>query len=124
MKRLFNKILSYFPTPIPTGMTAFSAWLESIVSLAGPIADPESIKWVVCNEIMRLSPGRDRVSKNSIVKLLRKFAANQLAASVVVEIRTMQEKKLEEAKKQQEAEEAKQTAEATAQPQVAPDEKT
>lgn len=91
LKKIINKILAYFPTPIPTGMTKFKSWLDSIVELTGPIADEESLKWVVSNEVMRLSPGRDKVSKMSMVKLLRKYAANQLAAQTVMDLKKAQE---------------------------------
>lgn len=89
--RTLKQLVSYFPTVIPTGMTQFNTYLDSIVELTGPIADADSMKWVISNEIMRLSPGRDRIAKAFFVKSLRKYAANQLAASVVMELKTKQE---------------------------------
>lgn len=91
MRQQLKVLLSYFPTKIPVGLTDFNAWLDSIVELTGPIADADSIRWVVANEIMRLSPGRDRVAKQTLVRILRKFAANQLAAHTVNEIKQRQE---------------------------------
>lgn len=105
--KLLKVLLSFFPSAIPVGKTKFDLWLKDIVNLAGPIADEQSIEWVVCNEVMRLSPGRDRIAKRTVVKILRKFAANQLAAARVMEIKLAQEER------------AKKLAEATAQPQVA-----
>jgi hypothetical protein len=91
--RLITQVLSFLPTLLPTGATAYEAWLNDIVSLVGPIADEQSLKWVISNEIMRLAPGRDRVPKRVFVKALRKFAANQIAANKVMEIKQAQEAK-------------------------------
>lgn len=101
--RQLMKIMAYLPTRIPVGLTEFTAWLDSVVSLAGPIADSASLKWVVCNEIMRLPPGKDRVSKQTFVRLLRKYAANQLAAHTVNQLKAEQDAKqaAESAAKQQ-----------------------
>ena len=91
LKKALNIILSYFPTALPVGMTQYEAWLDSIVELTGPIADELSLKWVISNEIMRLAPGRDRVPKAFFVKSLRKYAANQIAAVKVLELKQQQE---------------------------------
>lgn len=91
LKLLAKKVLSHFPTQIPTGMTQFNTWLDSIVELAGPIADPDSLKWVVSNEVMRLSSTRNKVPKSFFIKSLRKYAANQLAAATVMELKQKQE---------------------------------
>lgn len=101
MKRLLAKILSHFPTSLPIGMTEYNIWLDSIVELAGPIADVDSLKWVISNEIMRLKPGQCRVPKHLFVKLLRKYAANQLAAFKVIELKEKQQAAIEAAKVKQ-----------------------
>lgn len=103
LSSLVNYLTSYFPTQLAVGMTEYEAWLASVIALTGPIADEQSMAWVISNEIMRLSPGRDRVPKRVFVKALRKYAANQIAAAKVMAIK--------EAQKNQ--------AEATAQPQAA-----
>ena len=91
LRNILKLILSFLPTPIPTGKTAFDAWLNDIVELTGPIADDRAMKWVVSNEVMVVPSGADRVPKRRFVKRLRKFAANQIAASVVQEIKAAQE---------------------------------
>lgn len=118
MRRLLKRILSYYPTAMPITMTQFNTWLDSILELAGPIADKDSLEWVISNEIMRLAPGRDRVPKHLFVKLLRKYAANQFAANKVLELKLKQE----EANRAAQAEALRQQAEATAQLSVALDE--
>jgi len=90
---VWKRLISYFPTQLPVGMTEFNDFANDIVELTGPIADKESLIWVASNEIMRMPPGQNRVSKNTFVKLLRKYAANQIAAAKVLEIREAQEAK-------------------------------
>lgn len=109
MKLIFKRILALFPTPLPLTVSQYDTWLDEIVELAGPIADKDSLEWVISNEVMRLNPGRDKVSKHLFVKLLRKYAANQFAANKVMELKTAQEvrkKQAEEAAKLQQAEDA------------------
>lgn len=111
LKRLITRISAYLPTKLPTGMTEYQSWLASILELAGPIADKMSMEWVISNEVMVIKSGQDRIPKIFFVKRLRKFAANQLAASYVNQLKE-QQKAAEEAAK----------AEATAK-QAASDEK-
>ena len=98
LQNLLCYVGSYFPTPLAVGVTQYETWLTSVIALTGPIADEQSMAWVISNEIMRLSPGRDRVPKRFFVKSLRKYAANQIAAAKVLAIK--------EAQKQQTATEA------------------
>jgi hypothetical protein len=98
LKCRFSHILAYLPTKLPIGMTEYHAWLASILELAGPIADKMSMEWVVSNEVMVIKSGQDRVPKMFFVKRLRKFAANQLAASYVNQLKE-QQKAVEEAAK-------------------------
>ena len=91
LKSLIKVILSYVPTQLPVGVTAYDAWLKDITDIVGPIADEMSLQWVISNEIMRLAPGRDKISKRYFVKSLRKYAANQIAANKVLELKKKQE---------------------------------
>ncbi len=91
-------LYSYIPTPLPTGATVYEVWLNDIVALTGNIADEQSLKWVISNEIMRLAPGRDRVPKRYFVKSLRKYAANQVASYKVIELKQAQEEKAKQLK--------------------------
>lgn len=109
--KLIKKILSYYPFQLPVGMTEFNAFADDIVELAGPIADRDSLVWVTSNEIMRMPPGKCRASKNQFVRLLRKYAANQIAAAKVLEIKASQEEKAKaEITKQKQQEEATKNA--------------
>lgn len=107
MTQLLNKVRSYFPTPLPTTYNEYNTWLADIVELTGPIADKESLEWVISNEVMRQPTGKDRIAKHTFVKLIRKFAANQFAANKVNEIKNKQQ---EAAKAQAEVTAAQQKA--------------
>jgi len=111
MKLLVKRILSYFPTKLPVGMTEFKAWSADIIELVGPIADERSLRWAVSNMIMHLPSTNDRAPKNYFVKCLRKTAANQVAGQVFLDIKAEQE---EAAKKAAEAQAAKDVTPTTA----------
>lgn len=116
MKRLFKRLLSYFPAPLPVGLTSFNEWADSIIELSGKFADEDSLKWAISNMVMHLPSTTDRVPKNYFVKCLRKTAANQVCGQVFMDIKEKQ-------KAAQDMAAAKQ-AEDTAQTQAAPDEKS
>lgn len=97
---ILNLILSYIPTRLPTGVTAYEAWLNNIVSLIDFQVDEQSLKWVISQEIMRLPPTGDCKSKRYFVKVLRKYAANQIAANKVMEIKQAQEERVKAAQQQ------------------------
>lgn len=94
---IMSRLISHFPTRMPVGKTQYDTWLQSVIELAGPIADEQSMAWVISNEIMRLKPGQDRVPKNAFVKDLRRFACMQIAANKVLEIKEAQAQKSKQA---------------------------
>lgn len=102
MKLLAKRLLSLFPVRLPVGMTAFHKFSDDIIELTGPIADEDSLKYVVASNILHLGAQRARVSKNYFVQTIIKTAANQVASQVFLDIKN----------KQQEAQKAQ--AEATA----------
>ena len=108
MNRFLRKILSYFPSALPTGVTELSIWAQEIIDLAGLPASVDSQTQAICNMIMHLPPRkRDQrptayVSKNWFVHALRKGAANQIASFVFQEIRKDMDAKIAEMKKAEE----------------------
>lgn len=104
MSDVFTKIRSYFPSPLPVGMTEFETWSNSLISLVGPLADENSIKFALCSQIMHLDPKKSSVPKQYFVQCLRKSAANQVASQVFQQIKQAQ---IEEQKRAEE--EAKNT---------------
>lgn len=110
---LLKTILSYIPTPIPTGMTKLEAYILDIVELTGGIASPDDIEWVVTAEMMRIGPRQSMVAKNYFVSSVKSAAAKQLAGARFTALK----------EKQQAAVEAAKLAEATAQTVVADEKK-
>lgn len=107
MKKILKNILSYFPTLIPTGLTAHNEWAKDIIDLVGPIADEESMRWVLASLVQNnLKPNKDRYSKRYFAAELRKAAAKQVASQIFFDIKERQRARAEE--------KAKQEAEATA----------
>ncbi len=110
LNKIVNKLLSYFPTSLPVGLTEFNKWADSIIELSGKFADEDSMKWAISSQIMHLGPQRSSVPKNYFVQSLRKAAANQVAGQVFQDIKTKQDN-------------MRKQAEATADTQPAIDEK-
>lgn len=102
MKLLLKRIASYFPTKFPVGNTAYEAWLTSIIELAGPFADKDSMDWAISNMGLHLDSKVDRKPKQYFVRCLRKAAFNQLASHKFQSIKEKQaaaQKAAEEAAK-------------------------
>lgn len=116
MKLLIKTLLSYIPSKLPVGLTAFHEYADEVIELSGQFADPDSMKFALANMIMHLPITRDSVPKNYFVKCLRKTAANQVAGHVFMVVKEAQDarRKSEEAA----ALAATTLAEATAIPQA------
>jgi hypothetical protein len=90
---MYKRFCAYFPSSLPTGKTKYETWLKSIIELAGPLADEQSMAWALSNEILHLPPKKDKVRKITLVRALRKAAANQVASYKVMELKTQQEER-------------------------------
>lgn len=86
MKFFIKKLLAYFPSKLPVGMTELNKWINDIVELAGPIADRDSIVYVAGHETVAMKNTIKSISKMEIVNRIRKMAFNQLMSSVLMEI--------------------------------------
>lgn len=75
------------PRPLPMGRQEFEVWADRIISGALVSADPSSQKFVLCNQILGLGPTEDHKPDAYFIHSLRKFAANQVADAIRVEIR-------------------------------------
>jgi hypothetical protein len=107
MKQVLNKVMSYFPTPLPLGMTAYKEWTDSVAELIGPITNKEELNFCIASEVIRLAPDVCSAPKNHFVKRVRAGVAKQIAGAMFTEIKENQKAK-------QAAEAAKQAAEVTA----------
>lgn len=99
MRQLVNQLLSFVPTRLPVGMTEFMSWSDEIIELTGPLADTDSMRWVIAAQIQHLGSTSDRVPKRFFVSALRKGAATQIASQVFYDIKTKQKEAAEAAAK-------------------------
>lgn len=97
IKFFAQKLRSYFPSLLPVGVTEFNAWSDSIIALAGPYSDRDSMAQALANMVMHAGPKkgtdmpRGAIPKNYFVNALRKGAANQVASYVFQEIRNQKQ---------------------------------
>lgn len=91
---------SYIPQYLPVGMTEFETFSNDVIKLAGPLADVDSMKWVIASAIQHSS--QTKLSKQHFVRALKKGAANQIASAVFYSIKIKQETKIAEEKANQE----------------------
>lgn len=97
MKRFLLRVKSYFPTALPVGMTAFDKWASDIILLAGPLADDDSIKFVLSNEICHSGPDNFKIPMHWFVTRLKKAAAKQVAAQAFQDVKIRQKEAQEKA---------------------------
>jgi len=113
MKLIIARLLSYIPRQLPVGKTEFENWSDRVLSQCGKYADPDSMKFALCSQIMHLGSQQSKVSDQFFIRSLRKAAANQVASQFFQDIKN---KQLEAQKA------AQQQAEAPAQPTIAANE--
>jgi hypothetical protein len=111
---ILNQILSYFPSPLPRGLTQFDKWSAEVIELAGPLADETSMKFALASMVQHLGPAKNKyqtqlgfVPKRHFVNGLYASASKQVAGQVFYDIKQAQ---LELQKKAQEAAKAEATA--------------
>lgn len=93
MQFYLDYLLSYFPRRLPVGMTAHKAWAARIISLTGKLADEDSLRWALANQLIHLSPQTSTKPDQYFIRSLRKAAANQVASQVFQDIKMAQELK-------------------------------
>lgn len=81
---------SYFPTRLPVGMAEFAAWSTDVITLVGPIADTNSLKFALATQIMHADASKSSLPMQYFVNRIRKTAANQVAGQVFQDIKTAQ----------------------------------
>lgn len=107
---LIKQLLSYFPSKLPVGRTAFTKWADDIIELAGELADRDSIEFVLSSAIQHASSNRGYVPKNYFVNTLIKAAANQVAAQVFQDVKIKQQEAAKLAAAIEQAKQAEVTA--------------
>lgn len=114
MKAILNKIkfvalyiAAFVPTRLPIGVTEYQQWANSIIYLSG-LPDNDSIRFALASTVPHQKAEKAWVAKIKFVNLLLKAAANQVAGSIMVELKENHQKRVAE-----EEAAAKQQAEAT-----------
>jgi hypothetical protein len=116
IRKLFNKLIGFFPSQLPTGLTEFNSWSESVIDTydLSHLADIDSMKATLALTIIHLDQAQAHMSKRYMANRLIKAASNQISSFVFQDIKY---KKDDEAKQRQAAElAASKPAEVTAQP--------
>jgi hypothetical protein len=83
---------SFFPQQIPKGVTSFKAWADDVILLAGPeIPNNRSTQFAVATMTMHLGPSKDAIPMRELVKKLRKAASNEVAYSILENMKKEQD---------------------------------
>lgn len=91
-----KRLLGYFPTKLPVGMSHYNAWVAEVAELIGPISTQDELEFCVSAEVMRLGPNTCSVSKNFLANRVRAGAAKQIAGAKFAEIKEKQQERLKQ----------------------------
>ena len=83
------------PRPLPLGRKEFEIWSDRLIKGANVSATILSQKWTLAGCIMHLGPTEDHKPDIFFIKSLRKFAANQVASTMMIEIKEASDKEKE-----------------------------
>lgn len=97
MKLLAKQLLSLAPSKLPVGMSEMKKFQDDIIELAGPLADYDSMCFVISSTIMHLGPQKSHVPKNFFVRTLIKAAANQISSQTFQDIKKRQDEAMKAA---------------------------
>ena len=94
-KQLVNVVLSYFPSPLPIGITEFEKWADSVLALT-PLPNNESMKWSLATMILHSDKGDAYKAKRYFARCLHKAAANEIAGAYMHELKEKQKRQMQE----------------------------
>lgn len=124
---LISQISSRLPRSLPRGTAEFETFVDRIYDITGPVADKKSVRFVLADFMLRLSPDKEGKAKSSLpdkyfVDHVLMAASKQVAAYVFEDIKNQQkaeqQKAIADAKA---AEEAKLTAQTQPAADTAPE---
>lgn len=95
---MLKTLLSFIPTKLPIGRTAMDKWSKEIIQLAG-VPDNSSTRFALGVMIMHRPPHESAKSKRFFAKQLYKAAVNEVAHTLISEIKEQQQKEAETQKK-------------------------
>jgi hypothetical protein len=104
IKCFIGKILGFFPTLLPVGVSQFNEWAKSIIEIYKPAADVRSVRFALATMLLHLGPTEARKPKRYFALCLHKGAAAQVGAYMFTQIKTEQEDELKALKEASERE--------------------
>lgn len=94
IKKLVNKFLGLFPSPLPQGVAEFDSWAKSIMDTYDlPTKDEDSIKFSLAAAIVHLGSQECFKAKYFFVLIIRSGAAKQIAGHVFSDIKNKQKER-------------------------------
>jgi len=91
IKRFIAQIRGRYPSPIPTGLSEFNVWADSIIDTYPlPTAHRDSIHFTLATLIINLGPTTSDMPKYHFVRSFRAACAKQVAGQVFQDIKTRQ----------------------------------
>lgn len=89
--RAYNQLRGLFPSPLPTGMTEFESWVDSIRSTYKlPTENRDSVTWTFATMIMHFGPNVASKSKYYFVRAFHAAAAKQIAGGAFTALKERQ----------------------------------
>lgn len=90
IKQYCSFIRGFFPEALPTGVTAFNAWADSFAVAYPDVPNNDSLRWTLAFMIMHLGSTTAYKAKVYFYLSVKKSMANQIASSVVQELKQKQ----------------------------------
>lgn len=83
-------LINEIEKPLPVGRAEFNEFADRIISLVGPIADKDSLTFVLATEILHADSKKASFTDQHFIDRLRRVAANQVASTIAYEIKEKQ----------------------------------
>ncbi len=91
IKRFYNQVRGFFPSPLPTGVSEFNSWVDSIAyTYQLPTSDQDSLRFSLASQVMHLGPTVASKPKYYFALALRAGAAKQIAGNAFYEVKQNQ----------------------------------
>lgn len=90
LKVALKRLLAYFPSLLPQGLTELENWSSDIINTYG-MPDNDSVRFTLAVTILHLDPTTSRKPKAYFGRCLRKAAANQVVSQVIQDLKYKQE---------------------------------
>lgn len=84
--RLYKRMLSFFPTPLPRGMEEFDTYIDNLLELYD-IPQLDSYRHAVATMIMHLGPTTSKIAPRYFAHSIFKAMANEVAYQKIQDIK-------------------------------------